>query len=215
VTGRLELDHNTVYELLPWLANGSLAAAERDGAELHVRSCIVCRRELKELERLRLAVRSQPMLHLSAEGGLDRLQRQLDREAAKQRPVPSRRDAGYAPFFRYAAVASVGVAFLGVLLWLAPNVPNQPGYNTLATHSDAQRAQIDLVFDQQTALADIQALLQTVDGEIVAGPSELGRYGVRIRGGTATDTEVNALIDQLAHDPRVRFAGRAFTESSQ
>jgi len=212
VTGQPELDHTAVYELLPWLANGSLAAAERDGAELHVRSCIVCRRELKELERLRLAVRSQPTMHLSAEGGLDRLQRQLDREAAK-RPVPH--DAGYAPFFRYAAVASVGVAFLGVLLWLAPGVPNQTGYNTLATHSDAQRAQIDLIFNQQTAVADIQALLQTVDGEIVAGPSELGRYGVRIRGGSATDTEVTALVEKLGHDPRVRFAGRAFTESPQ
>jgi hypothetical protein len=214
VTGRPELDHTAVYELLPWLANGTLAAAERAGAELHVRSCIVCRRELKELERLRLAVRSQPTLHLSAEGGLDRLQRQLDREAAASRPAP-RRDAGYAPFFRYAAVASVGVAFLGVLLWLAPNVPNQAGYNTLATQPSAQRAQIDLIFNQRTAVADMQAVLRTVDGEIVAGPSELGRYRVRIHGGSATDREVNALIDKLAHDPRVRFAGRAFTESSQ
>jgi hypothetical protein len=172
----------------------------------------MCRRELKELERLRLAVRSQPTLHLSAEGGLDQLQRQLDRETAR-RPVP--RDAGYAPFFRFAAVATVGVAFLGALLWLAPSVPNRAGYTTLATQPDAQRAQIDLIFDQQTAVADIQALLQTVDGEIVAGPSELGRYGVRIRGGSATDTEVMALIEKLARDPRVRFAGRAFTESPQ
>jgi hypothetical protein len=212
VTGRAELDHNTVYELLPWLANGSLAAAERDGAELHVRSCIVCRRELKELERLRLAVRSQPTLHLSAEGGLDRLQRQLDREAATR---PASRNTGYAPFFRFAAVATVGVAFLGALLWLAPNITNQAGYTTLATQPSAQRAQIDLIFDRQTAVADIQALLQTFDGEIVAGPSEIGRYGVRIRGGNATDTEVAALVEKLAHDPRVRFAGRAFTESTR
>jgi hypothetical protein len=212
VTERPELDHDTVYELLPWLVNGSLAAAERDGAQLHVRSCIVCRRELKELERLRLAVRSQPTMHVSAEGGLDRLQRQLDRETAR-RPVPLA--ARYVPFFRYAAVATVGVAFLGVLLWLAPRLPNQTGYATLATQPATQRAQIDLIFNQQTAVADIQALLQTVDGEIVAGPSELGRYGVRIHGGSATDTEVTALIDTLARDPRVRFAGRAFTENTQ
>ena len=212
MTGRPELDHDTVYELLPWLVNGSLAEAERDGAESHVRSCIVCRRELKELERLQLAVRSQPTLHLSAEGGLDRLQRQLDREAASR---PVRRDAGYAPFFRFAAVASVGVAFLGVLLWLAPNVPNRAGYETLGTQPAAQRAQIDLIFDRQTAAADIQALLQTVDGEIVAGPSELGRYSVRIHDGNATDPEVTALIEKLAHDPRVRFAGRAFSENTR
>ncbi len=213
MTGRPELDHNTVYELLPWLANGSLAEVERESAELHVRSCIVCRRELKELERLRLAVRSQPTLHLSAEGGLDRLQRQLDREAASR---PVRRDAGgYSAFFRFAAVASVGVAFLGVLLWLAPNVPNRAGYATLASQPGAQRAQIDLIFDQRTAVADIQSLLQTVDGEIVAGPSELGRYSVRIRGGRATDAEVTALVDKLERDPRVRFAGRAFSENTR
>ncbi len=213
MTGRAELDHSTVYELLPWLANGSLATAERDGAESHVRSCIVCRRELKDLERLRLAVRSQPTLHLSAEGGLDRLQRQVDREKAASRPVP--RDVGYAPFFRFAAVASMGVAFLGVLLWLAPSVPNQMGYKTLATLPVAEYPQIDLIFNQQTPVSDIQALLHTVDGEIVAGPSEIGRYTVRIHDGSATDTEVAALIEKLAHDPRVRFAGRAFTESAR
>jgi len=213
VTEHPDLDHDSVYELLPWLVNGSLVAGERDRAELHVRSCIVCRRELKELERLRVAVRSQPTLHLSAEGGLDRLQRQLDREAASRRPA--RRDVRYAPFFRFAAVASVGVAFLGVLLWLAPHVPNQTGYTTLGTQSATQRAQIDLIFDQKTALADIQALLQTVDGEIVAGPSQIGRYGVRIHGGNAKDPEVSALIEQLARDPRVRFAGRAFSESTR
>ena len=211
MTERQELDHNTVHELLPWLANGSLAAAERDGAELHVRSCIVCRRELKELERLRLAVRSHPTMHLSAEGGLDRLQRQLDREAAASRPAP-RRDVGYAPFFRYAAVASVGVAFLGVLLWLAPNVPNQTGYRTLA-NPPGESARIDLIFNQQTPVSDIEALLKTVDGKIVAGPSDLGRYTVRIHDGDATDAEVTALIEKLAHDPRVRFSGRTFTES--
>lgn len=204
------LNHDAVYELLPWLANGSLAATERDSVESHVRSCIVCRRELKELERLRQAVRSQPTLHLSAEGGLDKLQRQLDREAASR---PVRRDTGYAPFFRFAAVASVGVAFLSVLLWLAPNVPNQQGYTTLGTPSEL--AQIDVIFNQQTAAADIQALLQTVDGEIVAGPSQVGRYSVRIHGGNVKDPEVDALIEQLARDPRVRFASRAFSENTR
>jgi hypothetical protein len=211
VTAGPQLDHDTAYELLPWLANGSLVAAERDGVELHVRSCIVCRRELKSLERLRLAVHSQPTLHVSAEAGLDRLQRQIDSEAASR---STRRDAGYAPFFRFAAVASVGIAFLGMLLWLAPGVPDQPGYATLATQS-LQRAQIDVIFNQQTAAADIQALLRTVDGEIVAGPTELGRYGVRIHGGKATDAEIAALVEQLAADPRIRFAGRAFTGSAR
>ena len=209
-----DVEHNTAYELLPWLANGSLAVAERESVDAHVRSCIVCRRELKELERLQLAVRSQPTLHVSADGGLARLERQIDREAAASRP-PARRAQRYVPLFRFAAVASVGVAFLGALLWLAPYVPNQTNYRTLATQAGEQHAQVDLVFDRQTAFADIEGLLRTVDGEIVAGPSELGRYRVRIRGGSATDAELATVIEKLAHDPRVRFAGRAFTESDR
>jgi hypothetical protein len=214
VTELKDVEHDTAYELLPWLANGSLAGAERDSIDAHVRSCIACRRELKELERLQLAVRSQPTVHVSADGGLARLERQLDREAAASGP-PARRAQRYVPLFRFAAVASVGVAFLAALLWLAPYVPNQPNYRTTATQSGDQRAQIDLVFDRQTANADMQAVLQTVDGEIVAGPSELGRYRVRIHDGSATDAELATVVEKLAHDPRVRFAGRAFTESDR
>ena len=72
-----------------------------------------------------------------------------------------------------------------------------------------------MIFNQQTAVADMQAVLKTVDGQIVAGPSDLGRYGVRIHGGTAKDPEVAAVIEQLERDPRVRFAGRAFSESTR
>ena len=211
MTERPELDHDTAYELLPWLANGSLAGAERDNVDAHVRSCIVCHRELKDLERLRLAVRNQPTVHLSAEGGLAQLERRLDREAVRR---PAANDAGFAPFFRFAAVAAIGVAFLGTLLWVAPVVTNQAAYRTLATQRAGQRAQIDLVFDQHTAAADIQTLLTTVDAEIVAGPSELGRYGVRLRG-SATDAEIGVVVEKLAHDPHVRFAGRAYTENDR
>jgi hypothetical protein len=212
VTPGPDLEHTAAYELLPWLTNGSLGAGERERVELHVRSCIVCRRELKALERLGAAVRSQPMLHVSAEGGLDRLQRELDREPVHRiRP----RASGYAPFFRFAAVATIGVAFLGALLWLMPAVNDRPDYSTLATQPRSQQAQIDVVFDRDTPASDIQALLNEVDGEIVAGPSDVGRYGVRIRDGHANDAEVDALVDRLSRDSRVRFAGRSFGTAAQ
>jgi len=57
--------------------------------------------------------------------------------------------------------------------------------------------------------------LRTVDGEIVAGPSELAATAYVSTAAVATDTEVTALVERLASDPRVRFAGRAFTESAR
>jgi anti-sigma factor RsiW len=201
------LDHDHATRLLPWLVNGSLEAAERVGVELHVRSCIACRRELRELERLGAAVRTQPLVPLSADNGLARLDEQLDNDAAAR---TSRRRAGYTPLLRFAAVASVGIAILGGLLWLAPGLDTRSSYSTLASSSTAQRAEIDLVFAKQTSAADIQALLTSIDGEIVTGPTELGRYGIRIRGGKLDEKELGALLEQLANDPRVRFAGRSF-----
>jgi anti-sigma factor RsiW len=207
------LDHDHAARLLPWLVNGTLEAAERFGVEQHVRSCIACRRELKELERLGAAVRAQPLVQLSADSGLARLEEQLDDEAAAQ--GSSRRALSYPPFLRYAAAASIGVAILGALLWLAPSLENRSGYSTLASSPTQRRAQIDLIFTEQTSAADIQALLTSIDGEIVAGPTELGRYGIRVHGGQADDKELAALLERLARDTRVRFAGRSFGEGER
>ncbi len=54
----------------------------------------------------------------------------------------------------------------------------------------------------------MQELLDDIGGEIVAGPSELGRYSVRVAG----DQPNGELLAALAADPRVRFAGPALTE---
>jgi hypothetical protein len=53
----------------------------------------------------------------------------------------------------------------------------------------------------------MQALLDHIGGEIVAGPSELGRYSVRVRGDATDDSRLAELLGTLAADSRVRFAG--------
>jgi anti-sigma factor RsiW len=205
------LHHDRATRLLPWLVNGSLEAPERRNVELHVRTCIACRRELKELERLATAVQGQPLMHLSTESGLRRLEEQLDVEPRRERVG---KDRTFTPMLRYALAAGLGTVFLGALLWLAPGSQNGASYSTLATSPAEQKAEIDLIFAEQTPAADVQALLQSIDGEIVAGPSALGRYGIRIRGSRPSDGQLTALIERLGHDPRVRFAGRSFTENT-
>ena len=49
--------HEAMFELLPWLANGSLRGAERDAALSHVGSCLICRRELDNLRVLATLVK--------------------------------------------------------------------------------------------------------------------------------------------------------------
>ena len=93
----------------------------------------------------------------------------------------------------------------------APNLTNAT-YSTLATPAAESGALLDIVFAADATAAQMAALLEEIDGEIVAGPSELGRYRVRVRGGAAEDAQLAVLLRALTADSRVRFAGRSLTE---
>jgi hypothetical protein len=200
------LSHTRAFELLPWLINGTLAGAERDSVERHLRACIVCRREVKEQQRLHAAARARRTVDVSAEAGFDRLDRELDAAADAARPRWRLRYGTAAPF---AFASAAGVAVLAVLLFFTP-LPELggAGYETLAT-APADDALLDVVFADETTAAEMQDLLDDIGGEIVAGPSQLGRYSVRVAGGEATRQQLDELLGALAADSRVRFAGHA------
>jgi len=208
VTPPAALPHARAFELLPWLVNGTLDRTERESVEQHVRACIVCRLEFKEQQRLHGAVRARRTVDVSAEAGFDRLDREIDAENHVGRRSWRIRYATAAPF---AVAAAAGIAVLAVLLWVTPlPEPGGTSYQTLAT-SPADAALVDIVFADQTTAAEMQALLDDIGGEIVAGPSNLGRYNVRVDRGAGS--EVDEILSTLAADPRVRFAGRTLTDA--
>jgi hypothetical protein len=211
VTDFEPLPHTRAFELLPWLINGTLAGAEREAVEHHVRACIVCRRELKEQQRLHASVRARRTADVSAEAGFDRLDGELN-AAGAIRPRWRIRYATAAPF---AVAAAAGVAVLAILLWFTP-LPDldRNDYKTLGT-PPAEAALVDIVFADQTTAAQMQDLLDDIDGEIVAGPSRLGRYSVRVTGDRADDGRLDELIGVLAADPRIRFAGPSLADVQQ
>jgi hypothetical protein len=204
--------HARAFDLLPWLVNGTLDATERDAVEQHARTCIVCRRELKEQRHLKAAVAEQPTIHVSAHAGLAELDRRLDATPVASRAV---REWGgwYAALQPFAYATAAGIALLAFLLWLTP-LPEigADRYTTLATENAGQAKLIDVVFAQQTTAAEMAALLAEVDGEIVAGPSAVGRYSVRIASGRASDAQLLRIVDRLAADARVRFVAPSLAE---
>lgn len=197
--------HSRAFELLPWLVNGTLEGAERDAVEAHARACIACRRELKQQQQLHAALRARETTDVSAEAGFDQLSHDLD-DSARAR----RRYAAIAPF---ALAAAAGLAVLAILVWLTP-LPDlgQSGYRTLATPPTTTAPVLDVVFAEDTTAAEMQALLDNIRGEIVAGPTEVGRYSVRVAADGADDARLTALLDVLAADPHVRFVGRSLIE---
>jgi putative zinc finger protein len=202
--------HERVFELLPWLVNGSLETREREAVEEHLRTCLPCRRELKAQRRLQEVLRTQPAVHISPQTGFDDLNRQM---AVGPRGRLNRQSLG--PIARFASVATAGVALLAVLLWLAPTERGSDVYRTLAAPAVASGARVDLIFVQSTTAAQMQAVLDELGGEIAAGPTDLGRYTVQLDR-EASEAEITALLERLRNDPRVRFAGRALAaEGSQ
>lgn len=202
------LTHARAFELLPWLVNGTLMGAERDAVEQHARTCIVCRREIKEQQALHAAARARRTVDVSAEVGFDRLSNELD--AA---PAAHRWQLRYATAAPFAAAAAAGVAVLAILLWFTPLPGLDAGrYSTLTTPPSTAETLLDVVFADATTAAEMQALLDEIGGEIVAGPTSLGRYSVRVAGAQTDEAQVRDLLAGLGADPRVRFAGRALTE---
>jgi hypothetical protein len=197
------MSHARAFELLPWLVNGSLRLAERDAVEAHARDCLVCRRELKEQQQLRAALRSQPAVHISAQSDFEKLSRRLGE--------PAKRPSAWQPLMRFAAVAGIGVALVAALVWMPPKIDND-NYSTLATQR-APAGDIDIVFVQSITAADMHAVLDEIGAKIAAGPSDVGRYTVRLQH-THDDAAIAALLERLHNDPRVRFAGRTLAPDS-
>jgi hypothetical protein len=203
------MSHDSAFELLPWLANGTLAAAEREVVNTHVRTCIVCRRELRSLERLAVAIRREPAVDLSVHTQFEQLERELDGPAARWSPL----HGPHGSLFRFATVAVMGVALLGLLLWLTPTRYDGGGdFATLASPPATDGGQVDIVFDPAATDTEIRQVLAEIHGTIVAGPTNLGRYTVRVTTGDLSETELKGLVEKLTKDRRIRFAGRSYSE---
>jgi anti-sigma factor RsiW len=206
-------EHERAFELLPWLVNGRLEAAEREAVEAHLRSCLPCRRELKEQQRLRAALREHPAVHISPQTSFDRLTRRLAEPDLATHRVPAR---PFAAFARFAAVGAAGVAILGLLLWLVPREPELGApYRTLATQAAGTSARVDIVFVESATAAERERVVADVGGKIASGPTEVGRYTVRLDG-DPSDVDVADVLRRLNRDPHVRFAGLSLApEGSQ
>jgi hypothetical protein len=134
--------------------------------------------------------------------------------------VPPRRFARAAAFLAHiprgrrlvVANAAALAAIAGVAVWLSVRGPaDEPAYSTLTQPQPLDDGtQLDIVFAPGTTQAAMHEVLGDIDATIVAGPSGVGRYTVRLAS-PPSDAELDDIIGRLLADSRVRFAGRAFT----
>lgn len=199
--------HAEVAQLLPWFVNGTLSVDEHARVERHVRECLSCYSTLQQERRLRELVSSQSTASMSAELGFDRLMSQIEGTGRGRGPRRARAA-------RWPAAVAAGLVALaaGTLVWLGVAGPGAgSGPYATATRSEAQAGPLlDVVFAESLPAAEARELLADIDATVVEGPTDVGRYTVRVDA-ASSDAELTALIERLRRDERVRFAGRSYT----
>lgn len=199
------LPHDQASELLPWLANGTLAAGERDAVRAHARNCVHCRRELDDMEALAalMAAGTEPM----PAPDMRRINARIDAHVARARRGPALLAAlksfAASPWRLAFVVQTSLVVALAVILLRAP--APEPAYSTLSTPAALPAGDyLRVVFDPGLEAPAIAALLATHGLAVAAGPSERGVYTLRFEA-VADAAGRDAVRAALAADERVLF----------
>jgi len=208
VTTHEAMTHDAAIELLPWLINGSLDDEEREAVAGHAASCVICRRELDELEVLQqsvetLASRTETpvpdMRRINA-----RIDAQLQRESRGHALVAAWREFS-SNRLRLAFAVQTAALIIVVGVVLLPREP-EPLFTTL-TSSEAMPAghYLRVVFDPTVAESDVADMLRTNRLSVAAGPSDRGVFTLRFADVVgASDRE--AVLADMQGDSRILFA---------
>ena len=208
MTKRESMSHDEAIELLPWLVNESLDAEERQAVAKHATACVICRRELGELEALHQSIQRSTdsfeppavdMRRINA-----RIDAQLERENRGARLFAWMRESLQSPWrivFVAQSLALVAIAFI----WLQPQSANPP-FETLTTPRDLPAGNyVRVVFDPTVDAPALSALLQEFELNIADGPTDRGVYTLQISEGLQMH-ERDDLAVELRSDERVLFA---------
>lgn len=207
MTKHKPMPHEQASELLPWLVNDSLPEGERNLVHEHATSCVICRRELDELENLRNSISGASINAIPAPD-MRRINARIDalieKENRGQQLLANIRNFFSSPWrLAFAAQTAVIVILATVLFW--PQV-DKPEFTTLTDPQDLPDGQyVRVVFEPTLAASDLSSLLDTMNLTIVDGPSDRGVYTLRLST-TLSAADRTALVADLSSSDSVVFA---------
>jgi hypothetical protein len=175
--------HRATQDALPWLLNGTLAGAEREAAQAHLRDCALCRGDLASLRRLREAG-AAPDPQCDPERALARLMARIDTPAAgganalapapPPAPLPDPPPAANDPHWlrRVALAQCAAIVLQAVLLaaLLAWPEGRDDAYRGLGA-APAPQGQVVVLFRPDTPERELRRIVRAGGARIVAGPT--------------------------------------------
>jgi hypothetical protein len=213
-----------VLAAIAWYPEG-LDEDERGAVEAHAADCVACRDELAFVHGTAMPVPPQPEAQRVYARVLERIEGYERERSSAERPaavaVPAR---GAAPLrarspmrapLRAAAALFAAALVGGFTAWTALRSaePAEPVYETaseaggVSAAAPAATLALDVVFRPDATAERIHAALRAIGGEIVAGPTQIGVYRVRL----APTADAGAAIKVLQGDGQgvATFAGIA------
>ena len=205
------LSHDAAWELLPWHINGTLQASERARVDEHVRTCLLCHRELDEQQQLHELIRESDTVRISPRSSFDTLMRRIDSSATAATGL----SFGYrAQAVAWLPVAAALLAVGVVLVVLFSANPDRSGdFRTLSSDTpilQSDAAALQMVFAQHATVEEIRKVVAGIGGRIADGPSGAGVYTIELLDG-AVQPET---LEQLRADERIRFIGQSYAGPS-
>lgn len=199
-----------ILELIPWYPDEGLTDAERGAVEAHAACCVECRREIH-------GAFGETDLPADAPAA-ERVLAQVFERIAGSRPSPLARPQVHRPpptlampmsaraprralsWPSAAFAAAAAVVVLG-LLFLAPGARRLVAgrsaiYHTATAPPVAARAagpELEIVLRADVTASQLNTALRALDAEFVAGPTELGRYRIRLPSGADASAAATAL----------------------
>ena len=209
---RKYLSHEQAAELLPWLVNDSMEAGEKQSVLEHARTCVICRRELDELGRLRDSVadtaKSLPIPPPDMRSINARIDGLIDRQNRRREWMSRSRDLIFSPWrLAFAAQTGLVIVLASVLFWPGPGDPEFTTLTQPRIIPDGHYVRV--VFSPDLAASDLSNLLDRLVLRVADGPSARGVYTLGISR-TMSEDERDRLLENLQQDADVLFAQAVF-----
>lgn len=192
-------EHETLGQLLPWYANGTLDHESRRKVAHHLEQCDACRDELAFLGDIRAVLRitaSRDDAPVIRHAGFRSLPPELQQRVLAGRPRLARRRY-WMPALAASFLAAVGLGVALGVSWL-----DAPRYRTAASggSAGANHVQVAVTFAPGASLEQLSAVLREHDAVIVNAPAD-ERWLLEIPAGESRDA--SGILSHLRAHPGV------------
>lgn len=219
MTPRIPDTHAEAWDLLPWLANGRIAAADREWVEAHVQACAECRAELSAQRMLSGNLREAGAVPAAStteeQRSFDKLWARI--EAAESATAGTQAVESAAPRrasrpVRWLAAAvivqGIGLALFGIHALRTPDT-GKTGFVTVTSEAPKRSnvPMVSLVFAPEASIDTINTLLTHQGLSIVSGPGLSGNFTAALSAdAVASGASAESVAAVVSKDPNVTFA---------